>query len=622
MTCDRARSLLLETPEGLQRAALWLHLRLCRTCRREAGRMRTLHAAVEGLPRFEPSADLFPAVLAIPQQAGRPQAARKERLNVTRLAYVLTLIIAVTLLAGGILTRSAAPDGATLLLNAAQAMDEVDTIHVHGYSLTFITRPWGAVGSKGSYDHWLSPEGIRRQWFDHDGDLTWSTYTNVQSGLHWRYCPSMRLVWTASIGVDEAREAAAYSAKRYLDGQIMIDENVDQMGFELIATRRERRDGTEIYVVEVDTGGGRWQYDIDAATGRLLALHQYGTPESGRPLLGETQFEYGVALPEGALDFRVPEGWTVKEGVKEENGTLVPAVLPGEDIALDDPRLLAAQERLAHANDVRLDAEMGEASWSEAEQAYLNVADPGGPLAYTEPWRKASEILAIMYVRSGRYQEALDILPAPWATNGWPGLVRAWCFDALGERAEAVKIYRKLERGHGSSAEWGALGLEQPTSPRLLEITAEPGEVLLSPAPGWRASAHRSPDPFRPEAAIDGDRIVRWAANASAEGPGQESGDWFELDFGESTKVTRVVLDHQGGMRPWASDWPRGIEARFTTNGRTWRSAQVSPAGPMRPATVTFDWPQKVRAIRFELTKAHSPEWWSIHEIYVFGSSH
>jgi hypothetical protein len=223
-----------------------------------------------------------------------------------------------------------------------------------------------------------------------------------------------------------------------------------------------------------------------------------------------------------------------------------------------------------------------------------------------------------MYVRQGRHQDALDILSASWATSGWQGLVRAWRFDALEKRLEAVRIYRKLERGHGSSAEWGALGLKQPTSPGPLEITAESGEVLLSPAPGWRASAHRSPSPFRPEAAIDGDLAVRWAANASEEGPGQEPGDWFEVDFGEPTQVTRVVLDHQGSMCPYVSDWPRGIEARFTDDGRTWRSVHVSPAGPMRPATVTFDWPQKVRAIRFELAKTHSPEWWSIHEIYVF----
>jgi hypothetical protein len=536
----------------------------------------------------------------------------------TRLAYVLTLLIAVGLLLGGVLYRSVPPDGTALLISAAQAMDEVDTIHVYGYSTTVIDRPWGAVGSKGYYDHWLSPQGIRRQWFDQDGDLQLSSYTNVQTGLHWKYYPPYRLVWTVPIGVDEARESAAQSAKRYLDGQIMIGENVEQMGFKVTAARQERREGTRIYVVTLDTGAGCREYDIEVATGRLLAFRDYGTPESGQPLLDETQFEYGVALPEGVLEFVVPPGWVVKEGVREENGARVPAAAPGEEIAPHDPRLLAAQARLARANDVRLQAEAGAASWSGVEQAYLAVADPKGALAYAEPWETASEILGRMYVRQGRYQDALDILSAPDAVRGWQGLVRALCCDALGNRQEAVRIYRKVERGQGSLAQWGALGLEQPASPGKLEIQPEAGEVLLAPAPAWRASAHRSPSPFRPEAAIDGNRAVRWAADASENGPAQEPGDWFELDFGEPTEVTRVVLDHQGSTGPYISDWPRGIKARFTTNGRTWRSVRVAPAGPMKPAVVTFDWPQKVRAIRFELTETHSPEWWSIYEALVF----
>lgn len=537
----------------------------------------------------------------------------------TRLAYVLTLLIAVGLLFGGILYRSAPPDGAALLMSAAAAMDEIDTIHVYGYSTTVIERPWGAVGVKGSYDHWLSPEGIRRQWFDQDGDLERTSCTNVQTGLHWKHYPSWRLVWTVPIGVDEARESAARSAKRYLEGQIMIDQNLAQMGFEPTATRRKRRDATEVHVVEVDTGAGRREYDIEAATGRLLAFRDYGTPESGRPLLGETQFEYGVALPEGALEFRVPEGWTAKEGVREENGVTVSAPVPGEEIALDDPRLLAAQDREARAHEIRRQAEAGAATWKQVEQAFLEVAEPNGPLAYTDVWTDASELLGRMYVRQGRYQDALDILSAPDALRGWQGLVRAWCLDALGNREEAVRIYRKLERGRGSLAQWGALGLKQPTWPGELEIQPEAGEVLLSPGPSWRALAHRSPSPFRPEAAIDGDGAVRWTANAGEDGPGQEAGDWFELDFGEPTEVTRVVLDHQGSRGPYISDWPRGIKARFTSNRQTWRSAHVAPAGPMQPAAVTFDRPQAVRAIRFELTETHSPESWSIYEVFVFG---
>lgn len=618
MRCDEARSLLHDKPGPLQRLILWLHLLRCPACGAEAADIRAISAALNRLPRHLPPSGLLSTVLASASLPNAERNALRRRITMTRLVYALTFLIAIGLLLGGLLFRSAPPDGAALLISAAQAMEEVDAIHVQGYSITFIIRPWGAVGAKGSYDHWLSPEGIRRQWFDQDGDLEWSSYTNVETGLHWKYYPPYRLVWTVPIGVEEARESAARSAKRYLDGQVMIRENVEQMGFKVSAARRERRDGTEVYVVTVDKEGESREYDIEAATGRLLALRDYGAPESGRPPLGETYFEYGVALPDGALKFEVPEGWTVKEGVREENGALVPAAAPGEEIARDDSRLLAAEAQLARAHDVRLQAEAGAASWSDVEQAYLAVADPKGALVYTEPWETASQLLGRIYVRQGRYQEALDILSAPDAVRGWQGLVRAWCFDALGKRSEAVRIYRKLERGQGSLAQWGALGLKQSASPRELEIEPEPGDMLLAPAPGWRASAHRSPSPFRPEAAIDGDRAVRWAANASEDGPGQEPGDWFELDFGEPTEISRIVLDHQGSIGPYISDWPRGIKARFTTDGRTWRSAQVAPAGPMQPAAVTFDRPQAVRAICFELTETHSPEWWTIYEVLVF----
>jgi hypothetical protein len=564
------------------------------------------------------STDLLTDVLASAPVPRDKLHARRRKITMTRLAYVLTSVIVVSLLLGGLLHRAGSPDGASLLIGAAAAMEETDTIHIRGYSGTVIERPWGQVGSEGYYEHWLSSAGYRRQWFDADGDFIMGMGSSVEAGLSWTYYPQYQLVWTLPIGVERARESADRARKRYLEGQIMVEENVEQMGFEPISTRRVTRDDIELFVVEVDTGAGCREYDIDTATGRLLAYRDYRSSESGRVPSGETHFEYAVSLPGDVLQLEVPPGWIVKEGVSEENGDIALAGAPGDDIAPDDPRLLAAQERLALADATRLKAETGEASWREVEQAYLAVADPRGPLAYTEVCSRASELLGLMYARQGRFEDALAILPAPAATYGQQGLVRAWCSDALGNRDEAVRIYRKLARTYGSFRDWGRLGLEQPTSPGPLKIRAGRGEVLLSPTSGWRVSAHRSLASFCPGAVIDGDFAVRWAAGGGEDGSGQESGNWLELDFGEPIAVRRVVLDHQGSTVPCVDDWPRGIEARFTSDGQTWRNAHVDPAGPMTPASVTFNGAEKVEAIRFELTEAHSPERWSIYEVLVF----
>jgi hypothetical protein len=103
------------------------------------------------------------------------QRARRRKITMTRLAYVLTLVIAVALLLGGILYKSPPPDGRSLLIGAAQAMEEVHVIHTRGWNESFRTRPAGAVafgrsagavGSRGSFDHWLSTKGSRYQFFD------------------------------------------------------------------------------------------------------------------------------------------------------------------------------------------------------------------------------------------------------------------------------------------------------------------------------------------------------------------------------------------------------------------------------------------------------------------------
>ena len=68
----------------------------------------------------------------------------------------------------------------------------------------------------------------------------------------------------------------------------------------------------------------------------------------------------------------------------------------------------------------------------------------------------------------------------------------------------------------------------------------------------------------------------------------------------------------------YTNNWPRGMKAVYTTDGTDWLPVDISQVGPMELATARFSPPMMVRTIRFELTQSHSPEWWSICELYVF----
>jgi tetratricopeptide (TPR) repeat protein len=224
-----------------------------------------------------------------------------------------------------------------------------------------------------------------------------------------------------------------------------------------------------------------------------------------------------------------------------------------------------------------------------------------------------------MYTRWGMFEEAINILPED--NNGWVGLNHAFCLDALGERQEAVAIYKKLKDcGHDSIAEWAQLGLERPTWPHNLVVNAEPGESQLKPQPSWQASASSSSAETTAQAAIDGDRLVCWANGGAPDGSGQIPGQWFQLDFGKQVDLSRLVLDHYGVCTFYTNNWPRGIKASYTADGTNWLPVDISQAGPMTLSTISFRQPTLVRSIRFELTQQHDPEWWSIHEIYVFSS--
>jgi tetratricopeptide (TPR) repeat protein len=639
MNCERAKALMTDDRDLLGRASLRLHLLGCRSCRAEAGHTRALEVALDALPRFEPPGSLLPDVLAQTTRGHATASPQKENVTVKRVAYAATFLIVAGLVVGGIFWPFQERGAGDILVRAAYAMAQTNGLHVRGESsLADEYHPWRLA--EGSFERWYSPEGFRFDFHDAEGDLIRAVGGVTATGQAWQFYPG-RSGWHMAqiarqsdegsgggiggashpetepsgaillydVGPDRLADFAKLSRERFANGDLRL-ASIEERNHEWQEYAAEWQ-GRSVTVIEEDLGSdlvsgdprGHVEYYLDPATDRFIGLRQFGPESDGHPLQASVDLvEYDIEIPASTFIPEAPADAQVLEGQYY--------VRPSGDILFrpgTDSRVAslsgAAYEDLHYAG-------MGALPWEEVEASYLLVLEED-PDDYT-----AREYLGRMYTRWGLHEEALAILPA--AERGWSALNRAFCYDALGEREKALELYEKMkDYGHDSIAQWARLGLEHPTWPRDLDVGAEPGERVLSPGASWTASAFNSSHPFTPDAAIDGDRAQRWGSGGDPSNDGQAPGNWFELDFGKPTRVTRIVLDHYG-IYVIVNDWPRGIRASYTSDGESWEEVDVSPAGPVQPATAHFDSPTSVRTIRFETTTYHTPEWWSIHEIYVF----
>jgi tetratricopeptide (TPR) repeat protein len=529
-----------------------------------------------------------------------------------RLAYALVFLVVIGLFAGGVLVMPGRHRGANLLVQAAYAMGASDTLHVRGdRNLADEYSPWSS--EPGSYEFWFSPDGFRQDWYDKDGALARSLGGTVPTGQAWQYFPDQssgkRSLFTYRLSPDELSAYIKVNRERFANGQLRVAE-IAERGHAWTESAGEWQGKPAAVVTEELTPTlvsgeqrGTIEYYLDRQTNSLVGMAHYGPAAEGRALRASVNLiEYNLEVPQDVFQSEAPSGATVRTGQY--------AVRPSGDIAFYPSDTTAMQSLLASAVEQAHNAQMGITPWEEAEKAYLSVLKEDPENA------QAREYLGRMWTRWGLYQDALDILVP--GDGHWSDLNRAFFLDALGRRQEAVALYEKLkDAGHDSVAEWAKLGLQRPTWPRDIDIRPQPGEFLLKPRSEWRASASSSSAETTPQAAIDGDPIGRWSNGGGSDGHGQSPGQWFQLDFGTRVNVSRVLMDCWG-TKSYVNDWPRGLRATYTTDGSTWLPIDVSQAGPMRPATVRLDPPVIMRSIRFEITEPHDPEWWSIHEIYVF----
>jgi tetratricopeptide (TPR) repeat protein len=644
MNCDRVRQDLHDNPGTVRRILIWLHLLRCPACRAEARQIRALDAALSHLPRFSPPPDLVPNLLARARASEPGRRARKETKLMRRIAYAAASLVVIGLVAGGLLTKSGPPAGRGLLLGVAEAMQAGDTVHARVFG--GIAGYYPAIRINNDYEeYWFSPQGFRRDSNHEDGTLWRRLAGNVAQGLVRMDLPTgpaapsaggaagaggggMAATSLPTKGVSieyhvNPSDLAAFvehSRKQFVNADLRLAQ-IEELGHEW-RSRTVERDGNTVVVIEEDLGldlvdgrpRGTVYYYVDPATRQLIALEQYGPEDEGRPLLAKIDdIEYGLGIPESTFAPAPDQPEEVVEGTFEvrESGYIV---FHGMGYAPNlDPRATTLFDR---AQEVRHWVTMSVLPWEHMENAYLAVLDEDPEHA------AAREYLGRIYTRWGRYEEALSTLPEV-KCSVWSPLNRAFCLDALGKREEALAIYDRLKHvPHDSVAAWAQLGLQQPTWPTDLPIEPEPGENRLKPTRAWHASALHSAFHGEPHFALDGDRATRWASGgdpAPHTPYGQIPGQWFLLDFGAPTRVSRVVLDHHGLYTFYTNDWPRSLQASATADGQTWRPVEVSPGGPNQPATVHFDPPQTVQAVKFQLTKTHAPEWWSVYEVFVFG---
>ena len=124
---------------------------------------------------------------------------------------------------------------------------------------------------------------------------------------------------------------------------------------------------------------------------------------------------------------------------------------------------------------------------------------------------------------------------------------------------------------------------------------------------GWSASASVTQAGSSAANAVDASLATRWSS-----GTGQASGQWFQVDLGQSQTFNRLLLDAAGSP----GDSPASYQVQVSANGSSWTTVHTGSSGGL---AVLAQFPvQYARFVRVVLT-ASSGSWWSIHDLQLYG---
>lgn len=153
-------------------------------------------------------------------------------------------------------------------------------------------------------------------------------------------------------------------------------------------------------------------------------------------------------------------------------------------------------------------------------------------------------------------------------------------------------------------------GIEKSNCDVWLNNMSNAPEVALGSAltrSAWKVSA--SINTGNASAAIDGNPTSRWYTG----GP-QMSGQWFTINFGKPEKIEQIILD----VKASPGDSPQKYQLFVSDNGTDWYGPGVSGTGSDVMTIVSFP-SSTVQYVRVVQTGSKG-NWWSIHEVYAFGS--
>jgi glucosylceramidase len=107
--------------------------------------------------------------------------------------------------------------------------------------------------------------------------------------------------------------------------------------------------------------------------------------------------------------------------------------------------------------------------------------------------------------------------------------------------------------------------------------------------------------------AVDDDASTRWTTGA-AQSPGQ----YLQLDLGQPTRLSRLVLDTGAGT----GDFPRGYSVTVSNDNAHWSAPIATGAGTGQLTTIDLRH-RSVRYIRITLT-ASVGNWWSVADVRAY----
>jgi hypothetical protein len=342
---------------AIKSLAVRAHLVVCRRCRAEACSVRVVREAVEEFGRYEPPADLLPAILAVPKESAPLQVPVKEERGMRRIVFASIAIVAV-LIGGAIVIpgRWKKPDPRSILVGVVEAMENAKSIHVVGRGTRPATdTPSGMRMMPGSMDIWLTTRAAYVRGLAPDGTLEVATALSVDDLKWWAYEGGKRTLHVADLAPIAARATKAVSSlhEMWLSAflarqfkEIVAEKFPDAKQEVAIETRGGRKVAIVTVTFTVKTSPRRVTercvFEVDAETKHVLTMRQYARAEgAAEELVGALdKVDYDAPLPDVSSALRVPEGTKTVQATAtiEESKSLLSLIMKagGEEVGRMD----------------------------------------------------------------------------------------------------------------------------------------------------------------------------------------------------------------------------------------------------------------------------------------------